>query len=783
MNKIMIEIKQFLCHIKGKEIISTFLFMILLISIIFQITLNYFNKLNYDSLIFQIQDSDGIINNYENDYLNNSIIINLVNLDNQLEEEDFDEKSNYFENNIYEEEILNDNYTSDDEIEIFNNNIDKQEGENFGYNQTVDDDDEDNDIGSKEEEYESDDDFIENENAKDFDLFFYLNKTYNISNETEINNITETINHLIEEGKLNKYFKASIINEKPKIFNISNKLFQFSTILTEKKLCSKDNNFSSVDFFSVFYGNNLKRRFDENSDDIYLFKIDYYFDDYKIPVIEYNLYYRNENKTNTKIIMDEYKDKVAYYYLPVNINEKEEFKYNYENNFYNDICYSYSSNDKKDVTLYDRKEEFNNLNMSVCENGCIYVGYNFSINKVVCECRIKTSMKNYEDIIFNNAFFHFTNFKMKSNIYILKCAKTLFSKDGIKTNIAFYILSIIIIISIIECIIFFLRGFKLLRRKIDNIINLKFHNEIAKIRQKKKSANENDTVPKFLFYKSINVDDLPNNSNSKTNILKQENKNDNNDYKEVNLNDNENKKEIKIKRSKVFMFYENDFEINILPYELAIEDGQKTYWEYYFSLIRSKHLLVLTFYTYNDYNSKIIKISLILLIIGIHYFVNALFFGDSTIHKIFKDNKKYNAFILLPLIIYSIVISYVAEYIFKLITLTEKSVIEIKNQPTLKLSKDSEEAILKQITIKTIIFYSLDFIILIFVWYYLSCFSAIYQQTQYILLLNTSVSLIITLIFPFIFFLLPGFLRIPSLQENNKNNEYKYKISQILQLL
>ena len=783
MNKIMIEIKQFLCHIKGKEIISTFLFMILLISIIFQITLNYFNKLNYDSLIFQIQDSDGIINNYENDYLNNSIIINLVNLDNQLEEEDFDEKSNYFEKNIYEEEILNDNYTSDDEIEIFNNNIDKQEGENFGYNQTIDDDDEDNDNDSKEEEYESDDDFIENEKAKDFDLFIYLNKTYNISNETEINNITETINHLIEEGKLNKYFKASIINEKPKIFNISNKLFQFSTVLTEKKLCSKDNNFSSIDFFSVFYGNNLKRRFDENSDDIYLFKIDYYFDDYKIPVIEYNLYYRNENKTNTKIIMDEYKDKIAYYYLPVNINEKEEFKYNYENNFYNDICYSYSSNDKKDVTLYDRKEEFNNLNMSVCENGCIYVGYNFSINKVVCECRIKTSMKNYEDIIFNDAFFHFTNLKMKSNIYILKCAKTLFSKDGIKTNIAFYILSIIIIISIIECIIFFLRGFKLLRRKIDNIINLKFHNEIAKIRQKKKSANENDTVPKFLFYKSINVDELPNNSNSKTNILKQENKNDNNDYKEVNLNDNENKKEIKIKRSKVFMFYENDFEINILPYELAIEDGQKTYWEYYFSLIRSKHLLVLTFYTYNDYNSKIIKISLILLIIGIHYFVNALFFGDSTIHKIFKDNKKYNAFILLPLIIYSIVISYVAEYIFKLITLTEKSVIEIKNQPTLKLSKDSEEAILKQITIKTIIFYSLDFIILIFVWYYLSCFSAIYQQTQYILLLNTSVSLIITLIFPFIFFLLPGFLRIPSLQENNKNNEYKYKISQILQLL
>ena len=445
MSKIIIEKKQFLCQITEKEIINIFLYLILLISIIYQISLNYFNTLNYEPFAFQFQYSDAIINDYENDKLNKSIIINLVNIDNQLEEEDFNEKNNNFENNIYEEEIIDDNYTFESGKEIINNNIDVSENENFGYNQTVDDDDEDKDNNSEEEEYEGSDEFIEYEKEKDFDLFKYLNKTYNVSNETEINNITEAINHLIEVGKLNKYFKESITKEKPKTFNVSNKIYQFSTVLTERKLCPKHNNLSSIDFYSVFYGNNnLKRRFDENSDDIYLFKMNYFFDDYKIPVIEYNLYYKNDNKAYTKIIMDEYKDKVAYYYLPVNINEKEEFKYNYSNNYYNDICYSYSSNDKKDITLYDRKDEFNNLNMSVCENGCIYMGYNFTINKVVCECRIKTLMKNYEEIKSNDAFFHFRNLKMKSNIYILKCAKTLFSINGIKKNIAFYVLSIII---------------------------------------------------------------------------------------------------------------------------------------------------------------------------------------------------------------------------------------------------------------------------------------------------------------------------------------------------
>ena len=213
---------------------------------------------------------------------------------------------------------------------------------------------------------------------------------------------------------------------------------------------------------------------------------------------------------------------------------------------------------------------------------------------------------------------------------------------------------------------------------------------------------------------------------------------------------------------------------------MALKIDQNSYWDYYFSLIRSKHLIVLTFYTNNDYNSRILKISLFLLMFAIHYFVNAWFLNDSIINKIYKHPKKYAISISLPIIIYSVIISYVAGHVLKMLTFTENSIIEITNQRTLQQSSNLKEKILKQINIKIIIFYSINFILLVFIWYYLSCFGVAFRNTQYILFWNTLISMVISLIFPFIYFLVPGILRIQSLKSNNEN---LYKISQLFQLL
>ena len=54
----------------------------------------------------------------------------------------------------------------------------------------------------------------------------------------------------------------------------------------------------------------------------------------------------------------------------------------------------------------------------------------------------------------------------------------------------------------------------------------------------------------------------------------------------------------------------NDFELNTLEYPLAIKMDKRTYLQYYFSLLKIKHLILFTFLPANDYNLKSIKICL-----------------------------------------------------------------------------------------------------------------------------------------------------------------------------
>ena len=762
---------------KDKTLLTIFLLYVLIISIIIQIIIKFYHIIHHYSFFIYYKYSDSqIINSNNNADIHICNFSNLSFIDNYNLEENFDDYNDISHIEIKEEEIINFNYSTENE----NDEINNIENERFRYNQTFDDDnDEYNQMNSdeyNEEEFENFEieEFEDNDNTDDCNIINHINGTCNMTNITKISNITGEIIEQIEKGNLAYLFEKSIISGLPQILNGNNTVYQFTTVISQKNICNTKYSYSSIDFYE--FSDIFKRRLKEFSNDFYLFKVDYFFEDYKIPIIEYNIYDK-VGKVFQKINLDSFKDKHIRYYLPVNINQEDEFKYNPTNNYFNDICYSYNADNGKDKIIYERKDEFNKFKMSLCEKDCIYVKYDFNINKVICECKIKTDLKYSDKIIVNEAFYQFTNLKMLSNIYILKCAKTLFSKDGIKSNIAFYIVMIIILISIFECIYFFLKGYKYFERKIKEIIELK--SIIYEVQFKKKIKPKKFPHKMFVFYKvdspkNEKIDE--NNSNSNTNIVKDDkNSINDNHIKYINKN-NKNK----VNNKEDFNFYENDHEKNILPYDIALKDDQQSYWDYYFSLIRSKHLFILTFYTFNDYNSRIIKISLFLLIFAIHYFVNAWFLNDSIINKIYKHPKKYSLSISLPIIIFSVIISYVAGYFLKMLSFTENSIIEIKNQRTTQLSKNLKEKILKQIKIKIIIFYSLNFILLVFIWYYLSCFGVAFRNTQYILFWNTLISMLITLIFPFIFFLVLGILRIQSLKNNNENI---YKISQLLQLL
>ena len=224
-----------------------------------------------------------------------------------------------------------------------------------------------------------------------------------------------------------------------------------------------------------------------------------------------------------------------------------------------------------------------------------------------------------------------------------------------------------------------------------------------------------------------------------------------------------------------------DYEINNLEYHKALQFDKRTYIQYYFSLLKTKHLIIFTFYTKNDYNSRVIKVILFLFSFSLYLTVNALFFSDSTMHKIYEDKGSFDFFYQIPKILCSTIIISLINTIINYFSLTEKEFIEFKNGKKENENFDKKKSkLLKFLNIKFIVFYILTFTFLILFWYYLSCFSAVYKNTQIHLLKDTLISFGLSVIYPFGLNLLPGIFRIPSLKTKNRNCIYRF--SKIIQL-
>ena len=72
---------------------------------------------------------------------------------------------------------------------------------------------------------------------------------------------------------------------------------------------------------------------------------------------------------------------------------------------------------------------------------------------------------------------------------------------------------------------------------------------------------------------------------------------------------------------------------------------------------------------------------------------------------------------------------------------------------------------------------------MIFFWFYIACFCAVFKNSQRILMNDIFLSFILSLIYPFGLSLLPVPFRIFSLKNNLKNSKCLYKFSNYLALI
>ena len=227
----------------------------------------------------------------------------------------------------------------------------------------------------------------------------------------------------------------------------------------------------------------------------------------------------------------------------------------------------------------------------------------------------------------------------------------------------------------------------------------------------------------------------------------------------------------------------NDEELNSLEYTIALSIDKRTYFQYYWSLLKKKHLILFTFYPNNDYNLPSIKIFLFLVSFSLYFTINGFFFNDDTMHKINEDHGNFNLLYQLPQIFYSSIVSAVINIILKQLSLSEKNILALKGEKNYNRALQCSKGIKKCLSIKFIIFFILSYLLLMFFWYFIACFCAVYVNTQIILIKDTLISFSLSMTYPFGLNLIPGFFRIPALRAVNQDKNFIYKISLIIGLI
>ena len=409
----------------------------------------------------------------------------------------------------------------------------------------------------------------------------------------------------------------------------------------------------------------------------------------------------------------------------------------------------------------------------------------------------------------------FIDVKNFANLNYMKCYKKVIEGKNLIKNYGFIIFIIIFSFYFISLILFYCKYFSLLINIIKKIIEAKkgilkskksaINNNILNNnnRNKKNKANKKSKKGKRIKFGLINNNNYPPKKNRIKNHIKKNiinnnlnqlassktksntnfriSNNNNNFINNINNITSINQNNISHKKYEALLNY-NNRELNSLEYNKAIISDKRTYSQYYISLLRTSHLLIFSFYCDdNDYNSQIIKIFLFFFFFSVLFTINTLFFNDGTIHEIYLRKGEYNFIYQIPQIIYSSLISAIINTVIKYLSLSEKVVLEIKKEKKIEQIYVKEKEVILCLKIKFGLFFIISFIILLCFDFYITCFCGIYVNSQIHLIKDTIISFGLSLIYPFGLCLIPGFFRIPALRAKNKNKEYLYKMSILIQ--
>ena len=443
--------------------------------------------------------------------------------------------------------------------------------------------------------------------------------------------------------------------------------------------------------------------------------------------------------------------------------------FNSESPFYNDICTPFTNENGNDVLLNERRTDYFNENINICDKDCTFSHYDPKTKMYTCKCKIQILGKESEEngtkseTTYVNKTLPESFYKRQknSNIEVIKCSSQVFSSSGQKKNFGSYCLITCFAGFLVSVVYYFVKG--------KESLNLIFYrlSKFSAPASPPKQGQEHEQKQKQEQKQRKK-------QKQEKNKEKDKDKEQYEDFLSKGSKPKIQKNPENIEKDLVL----NDIELNGADYDIATQNDYRTYGQCYWSLLKNKQIFIFTFYTSNDHNLRVVKIALFILFISFYFAFTALFFNDKIMREIYTYKGNTNAAIHVPNIILSTFCCIIMNFIVRFVSLSERDISKITQEKNPEKRKALAEKTRRALKIKLIILFVISGLLIALCWYYVSAFCAVFKNSQGPYFTNLLIAFVVCNIWPCVTSLIPPFFRKKSLHDSD--SPCMYRFSQII---
>ncbi len=175
---------------------------------------------------------------------------------------------------------------------------------------------------------------------------------------------------------------------------------------------------------------------------------------------------------------------------------------------------------------------------------------------------------------------------------------------------------------------------------------------------------------------------------------------------------------------------------NEMEYDEAIKYDRRNFIDMFKDYLFDNLILLNIFFEDDKYKPRSFKVIIYILIIDLYFVVNGLFYSESYIDELFFLEEEENFWSFVPRnierIVYTSIIGGTLNVIIEFLVVSGNSIKKLLNKT--KSIKPLIEGEISKISFKInksiIIFININIIIMLFSWYYISCFNNVYPYTK-----------------------------------------------------